>query len=232
MHPESNRESQISGNGAERRWCQPCIEQQTAVDIAVGELLFSCFSCLLSGSEDQASNAVSCFRVFNHDAWPENQIQLLNYSIEEVDVLLKHFGDILKKGGCNANKVQEEWQNLKVLVTSTFSDKNYLALWQTLLTKEPYKHDFENILHLVAIMLLLPISSAQCERGFSARNRIKNSVRSSLHVSTTEDLMRISTEGGPLETFDPTNSAIHWLSSSKRSRRPNYKEWPEFVSQV
>lgn len=68
----------------------------TAVDIAVGELK-SRFSCLLSGSEDQASNAVSCFRVFNHDAWPENQIQLLDYGIEEVDVLLKHFGDILKK---------------------------------------------------------------------------------------------------------------------------------------
>ncbi|CAL8275527.1 unnamed protein product [Arctogadus glacialis] len=80
-------------------------------------------------------------------------------------------------------------------------------------------------------MLLLPISSAQCEQGFSAQNRIKNSVRSSLHVSTTEDLIRISTEGSSLESFDPSTSAMQWLSS-KRSRRPNYKEWPQFISEV
>ena len=47
------------------------------------------------------------------------------------------------RGGCDFNKVQDEWQALKVIVANTFSDKSYLALWQTLLTKEPYNHDFE-----------------------------------------------------------------------------------------
>ncbi|KAJ8346090.1 hypothetical protein SKAU_G00302830 [Synaphobranchus kaupii] len=67
-----------------------------AVDIVVGELQ-SRFNRLLSGSEDQASNVVKCFRVFNHDAWPKSQTQLLDDSIEELDVLWKHFGDIRKK---------------------------------------------------------------------------------------------------------------------------------------
>ena len=31
-------------------------------------------------------------------------------------------------------------------------------------------------------MLVIPVSSAQCERGFSAQRRIKSDVRSSLHV--------------------------------------------------
>ncbi len=71
-------------------------------------------------------------------------------------------------------------------------------------------------------MLVLPISAAQCERGFSAQNRIKNSTRSCLGVSTTEDLMRISLEGPSLEQFDPSPAVDRWLSS-KRARRPAYK---------
>lgn len=73
-------------------------------------------------------------------------------------------------------------------------------------------------------MLVLPISAAQCERGFSAQNRIKNSTRSCLGVSTTEDLMRISLEGPSLEQFDPSPAVDRWLSS-KRARRPAYKSF-------
>ncbi|MEQ2242038.1 hypothetical protein ILYODFUR_031680 [Ilyodon furcidens] len=148
-------------------------------------------------------------------------------------------------GGCQVDQVPQEWQLLKTIVRTTFKDKSYLGLWQTLLTKEPYCSDldifgqlmtffksqthvytcknnfllmFQTILHLGEMLLVLPISAAQCERGFSAQNHIKNSTRSSLHVSTTEDLIRISTEGCSLEA--------KWLSSSKRTRRPLLKQWP------
>lgn len=47
-------------------------------------------------------------------------------------------------------------------------------------------------------------------------------VRSSLHVSTTEDLIRISMEGPELEAFDPTPAVVKWFSSGQRSRRPNF----------
>ncbi|CAL8301927.1 unnamed protein product [Gadus morhua 'NCC'] len=101
-----------------------------------------------------------------------------------------------------------EWQSLKTLVSHTFKDKSYSSLWQTVSTKEPYRTDYK------------------CERGFSAQKRLKSSLRSCLHVSTTEDLIRITTEGPSLELFDPTKCAEHWLSAGKWSRRPNYKSWP------
>lgn len=75
------------------------------------------------------------------------------------------------------------------------------------------------------MMLVLPISAAQCERGFSAQNRIKSKVRNSLHVSTLEDLIRISTEGPSLEQFDSEPGAKRWLSAKKK-RRPDYTQWP------
>lgn len=87
---------------------------------------------------------------------------------------------------------------LKTLVKGQFMDKTYTELWKVMLRKEPFCTDFKNILHLVEIMLVLPISAAQCERGFSAQNRIKSKVRSSLSVTTLDDLVRISTEGPSL----------------------------------
>ena len=83
----------------------------------------------------------------------------------------------------------------------------------------------QNLLHLAEIMLVIPISSAQCERGFSAQKRIKSDVRSSLHVSTTEDLIRISMEGPELEKFDPAPPVVKWFNCGQRSRRPiSYRE--------
>jgi hypothetical protein len=38
-------------------------------------------------------------------------------------------------------------------------------------------------------MLVLPVSSAVFERGFSAQKRIKSDVRGSLHVNTVEDFI-------------------------------------------
>ena len=61
---------------------------------------------------------------------------------------------------------------------------------------------FQNILHLVHIMLVHPVPAAVCERGFSAKNRIKSDTRVSLHSDTVEDLIRISVEGPSLEDFD------------------------------
>lgn len=54
---------------------------------------------------------------------------------------------------------------------------------------------FQDLLHLVKIMLVLPVSSAQCERTISAINRIKSDVRSCLDPSTVERLVRLSSEG-------------------------------------
>lgn len=84
----------------------------------------------------------------------------------------------------------------------------------------------QNILHLVHIMLVLPISAAVCERGFSAQKRIKSDNRASLHADTVEDLIRISVEGPSLADFDATDSVANWFSQAKRARRPNYTSWP------
>ncbi|KAK0138979.1 hypothetical protein N1851_024494 [Merluccius polli] len=95
---------------------------------------------------------------------------------------------------------------------------NYLSIWELMMTKEPYCSEYKNILHLVHIMLVLPVSSAVCERGFSSQKRIKSDVRASLHTDTVEDLC--------LEDFDARESVANWFTQGQRARRPHYRCWP------
>ena len=139
-------------------------------------------------------------------------------------------GRALERNGCIAVDVAGEWRQLKLLVFNQFLDKSHMAVWNLMLTKEPYCTNFQNVLHLVEIMTALPISTAQCERGFSAQRRIKTEARTRLHPETVGDLIRISLEGPDVAEFDPTVYAESWLNESTRARRPNVKQsWPQNI---
>lgn len=84
-----------------------------------------------------------------------------------------------------------------------------------LLSKDPYKTDLKDILHLVEILLVLPISAAGCERMVSARNRIKSSLRASLKTPTLEGLIRVSAQGPSLDNFDPAPSVNCWFAQDR-----------------
>ena len=50
--------------------------------------------------------------------------------------------------------------------------------------------------------LVLPVSTVDCERGFSTMKRIKTHLRSVMKTQTLDCLMRISIEGPELESYD------------------------------
>jgi len=142
--------------------------------------------------------------VFNIDSWPTNTKDLVDFGNDAIDRLTNWFGPLLQKAGCETGVTAEEWFSLKVLVNTSFQDKDYTSLWGIMLTKAPYKEDFQNVLHLVEIMLVLPISAAQCERAVSAQNRIKSSLRVGLGSSTLQDHIRITAEGPLASEFNAT----------------------------
>lgn len=155
---------------------------------------------VLLGTEKQATDAtsygpkqvVSDMLVFNADCWPTHPSELLDYGKQEIERLIKWFQSLLQRAGCNIAMIQDQWVSLKIQINGQFRKLDYGSLWETLLTKVPYKNDFKDILHLVEVVLVFPISVAQCERAVSAQNRIKSSVRATLNVSTLEDLIRLS----------------------------------------
>ena len=59
----------------------------------------------------------------------------------------------------------------------------------------------ENILVLVEIMI--SVSTASCERGFSQMNDKKTSLRTRMRPDTLDDVLHINVERQSVEEFDP-----------------------------
>ena len=73
-----------------------------------------------------------------------------------------------------------------------------------------HKALFPNLLKLAAVELTLPIHTADCERGFSLQNNLKNCQRNTLQAERLDTLMVISAEGPPLQEFPFERGLIKW----------------------
>ena len=89
------------------------------------------------------------------------------------------------------------------------------ALWQLLITK--HKDEIPNLAKLANICLLLPVSTACCERGFSTLSRTKTKLRNRLKTETLDMLMCIDLEGPPIENFNFA-AALSAFRSQKEHR--------------
>jgi hypothetical protein len=74
---------------------------------------------------------------------------------------------------------------------------------------------------LLQIELIIPISSAEAERGFSQMNLIVTDTRSRLLVSNVSDLMFIRLNGPPPSLWDPSSARKRWLNQRHRPADDN-----------
>jgi hypothetical protein len=150
----------------------------------------------------------------------------MQYGADEIDFLSTFFADKISAQGSDLSLIPSQWRAMKMLISMEMRHMDFNTVWATMLGNEPYKSEFKDILHLVQIMLVIPISGAECERIISAQNRIKTDERSCLSATTLDQLIRITKTGPTPEQFDPGRSVQRWLSSGQRPRRCNYVSWP------
>ena len=79
-----------------------------------------------------------------------------------------------------------------------------------------HKDLFPNLLKLAAVTLTLPIHTADCERGFSLQNNLKNCQRNRLQAERLDTLMVVSAEGPPLQEFPFERALIKWKGDKSR----------------
>ncbi len=70
---------------------------------------------------------------------------------------------------------------------------------------------------VLCVALALPPSIADAERGFSFLTHTKYDRRSSLSAETTRNIMRLRSNGPPLEQFDSNWYAHQWLQERHRT---------------
>src|SRR5271156_2631826 len=88
-----------------------------------------------------------------------------------------------------------------------------LTFWTYFLKTDKITWDPE-IKKLIYIVLVLPIGSADVERGFSVKNHFTSYWRSTLTTSHIEDIMRIRINGPEIQDFDPIIYTLHWINTN------------------
>jgi len=66
----------------------------------------------------------------------------------------------------------------------------------------------------------IPVSTAECERGFSKMNIVCTSLRSRLSVMHMSSLMFISLSGPPLSSWKPLPFVKSWISLLQTGEKP------------
>ncbi|MCO5587233.1 hypothetical protein L7F22_041180 [Adiantum nelumboides] len=114
-----------------------------------------------------------------------------------LDKLLEKFGNLVDVDNCRAELL-------------SFSDTLYYGCegmnmsdaWCVFCSNKNWMQTYVNLIKLWQIMLVLPVSSVSCERGFSKQNLIKTHARECLNVETLEALMRVSLLGPSIENVE------------------------------
>ena len=103
----------------------------------------------------------------------------------EVEVLTLHFKDVLTSSGVAVDQIQDQWTMLKTRLYET-GESLHMRTWPGI--NRLLRHQCPDILSLVDLILSLPASTEDCERGFSQMKLVKSDWRSRLSTTTLCDL--------------------------------------------
>ncbi|XP_006819807.1 uncharacterized protein LOC102805733 [Saccoglossus kowalevskii] len=126
---------------------------------------------------------------------------------EKVETLAEHYN-------LDAEQTSREYDLIKVAMENTYHDKSYQDMMKIIITS--YKDLTPNLYKLAAIALTIPVSTADCERGFSVVSRIKTKLRNRLSEKIIKILLFISTEGPDIQDFNFSAAAANWASAKER----------------
>lgn len=163
--------------------------------------------------EDRFPDAglLESFSVFDSFTWPEEYLP--GDGEEHIEELIKHYQPVVERQATLA-----EWKTFvnAVQAKADLKGKDSRELLTALVQQTSLQYIFPNLHKLVVIALVIPMSSADCERGFSALKRIKTRLRNRLSNRILNHLLMISIEGPMLEEFDFEKAADIWGAQKNR----------------
>ena len=141
-----------------------------------------------------------------------------DFGDDKVDTLVKTFGQVLSSSALDVSKVEPEWTRLKSLLYTSYPTVKKLSWEEVNLS---FGTQCPNVFGLIDLILTLPDSSADAERGFSHMKFVKSDWRSRLSDTYLSDLMTVLLDTPDVAQFGPSSAVKHWNHAGPRSRRPN-----------
>ena len=145
---------------------------------------------------------------------PEN---LADQSLEKLDTICEHYSNSPLE--LNAVALKEEWREFVEFASSHSAMKKAKSLQdlaKEIVSRKPVQELFPLVTMLYSRAVAFPVSTADCERAFSAMNRIKTDLRGRLKTTTLEKLMFISLEGPDRMDFDYAAATDKWAKLRNR----------------
>ncbi|KAK1887628.1 E3 SUMO-protein ligase KIAA1586 [Dissostichus eleginoides] len=136
--------------------------------------------------------------IFDPHNMPENISAIEPYGDEEVQRLCEHFEPLLLSNGCNVAEVERDWLRAKHDIHQHHRRETFLVLWHRMLTEK--EAIYPNLLHLIRIVLIFPVSTAQVERQCSTIKRIQGGLALEIEIENNRRSLLIKSQGcDPLE---------------------------------
>lgn len=138
-------------------------------------------------------------------------VQLADYGSTEINLLAEHYRSVLPD---SEECAKAEFPLFRRLVADNYLGLTFEEMAKHVITE--LATEFPNIATLYELALILPMSSAMCERGFSIQNVIKDCHRNRLSTESVNRLTLICLEGPPYKQFDYAKAFLKWNALRER----------------
>ncbi|KAG7158374.1 putative hAT family C-terminal dimerization region-containing protein 21 [Homarus americanus] len=125
--------------------------------------------------------------ILNFKLWPAEYSGNEDFRDSAVQALVQALEKTLMEAEVNPTLVEDEWAVLKSYIYKSKTSLVSRLSWQQI--NQSYGERCASFLHLVDLLLSIPASSADAERGFSQVKLIKTDWRSRLTDDHLTDLM-------------------------------------------
>ena len=139
-----------------------------------------------------------------------------------VELIVAQFRAPLEAAGVDLFRLQDEIEDAVEYARKylNLESSKYRKVWYNLHIC-PAASSWPNLLLLCQLVFSLPFSNGRVEQIFSSLKIIKTANRTSMSVSTLDDLLEIFVEGPPLDKFSADSAVELWWTSCTTTRRVN-----------
>ncbi|XP_076124244.1 zinc finger protein 862 isoform X2 [Alosa pseudoharengus] len=175
-------------------------------------------SVLAQRFDPQSRPVVQACRVLDLSTWPRSRDDLQAFGEEEIQLIFDHL-ETIPSVGCKTphermdarGSLVVEWRDLKA---DYFSMSGFREVAGHVCR---YRQRFPLLHRLVQIVRVLPCSSACCDKGRAALQRLRRNSRSRLAPENVNDLLTLAVNGPPIASFDGKRPLDSWFEEKSGS---------------
>ncbi|XP_044088768.1 sperm flagellar protein 2 [Neovison vison] len=184
---------------------------------------------------DASQDVVKATMIGSFKLWPAKINR--EFGEKEVSILIAHYEPVLEAANVEIDEMDTEWSMLKLEIYARFQNIRKLT-WDYV--NSVYLHKYPNILTLVDLVLTLPASSAEAERGFSQMKLAKTQMDAKIkaesiigHKAFTDILLdlvtlNLGTNNLPSSWMHLTQPELQELTSSLIVNS-EFVDWRKFL---